>query len=193
MSLREYLEQSADALERSVTDALVSDFEAAVAATTRALSSGRPLLTCGNGGSAADASHIAGELVGRFRRERRAMKVIALSSDPATTTAISNDLGFDEIFARQVEAYGQADGVLLCLSTSGRSANVLRALTTAREMGMVTIGFTGSDAGPMERLCDHVLRAASKDTPMIQQIHVCLYHHFCERVEALVDASREAP
>ncbi len=144
------------------------------------------MLACGNGGSAADAQHIVGELVGRFLAERRALRAICLSANVATLTALGNDYGFDRVFSRQVEAHGEAGGVLLALSTSGNSANVLAALETARGMGLITIGFTGEGGGRMAPLCDHLIAVPSRFTPVIQQVHLCLYHHFCAAVEQAV-------
>jgi D-sedoheptulose 7-phosphate isomerase len=160
----------------------------AVAATAGALSAGRPVLACGNGGSAADAQHIVGELVGRFLRERRALRAICLSSNPAVLTAWSNDYGYATVFSRQVEAYAEPDGVLLGLSTSGNSENVVLALEAARAAGMVTIGLTGEGGGRMASLCDHLFAVPSRSTPAIQQVHVALYHCFCAGVEAAVAA-----
>jgi D-sedoheptulose 7-phosphate isomerase len=163
--------------------------EAAVRATAGALAAGRPLLVCGNGGSAADAQHIVGEMVGRFLRERRALRAICLSSNPAVLTAWSNDYSFETIFSRQVEAYAEPGGVLLGLSTSGNSPNVVLALEAARARGMVTIGLTGQGGGRMAPLCDHLLAVPSTSTPAIQQVHLCLYHCFCAAVEeAVVEA-----
>lgn len=156
----------------------------AVAATARALAAGRPLLACGNGGSAADAQHIVAELVGRFLRERRALRAICLSGDPAVLTAWSNDHGFDTVFARQVEAHAEPGGVLLALSTSGNSPNVVKALEAARARGMATIGLTGEGGGRMAPLCDHLFAVPSASTPAVQQVHLCLYHCFCAGVEA---------
>ncbi len=158
----------------------------AVATTARALAAGRPLLVCGNGGSAADAQHIVAELVGRFLRERRALRAICLSSDPAVLTAWGNDHGFDTVFARQVEAHAEPDGVLLALSTSGNSPNVVKALEAARARGMATIGLTGQGGGRMAPLCDHLFAVPSASTPAIQQVHLCLYHCFCAWVVAAV-------
>jgi D-sedoheptulose 7-phosphate isomerase len=160
--------------------------QAAVAATTTALAAGRPLLVCGNGGSAADAQHIVGEMVGRFLKERRALKAICLSSNPAVLTAWSNDHSFETVFSRQVEAYAEAGGVLLGLSTSGNSRNVVLALEAARAAGMVTIGMTGEGGGRMAPLCDHLLAVPSRSTPAIQQVHLALYHCFCAAVEETV-------
>ena len=158
----------------------------AVLLTARALAAGRPLLVCGNGGSAADAQHIVAELVGRFLRERRALRAICLSADAATLTAWSNDKGFDTAFARQVEAHAEPGGVLLALSTSGNSPNVVNALEAARARGMATIGLTGEGGGRMAALCDHLFAVPSSSTPAIQQIHLCLYHCFCAGVEAAI-------
>ena len=158
----------------------------AIAATARALAAGRPLLVCGNGGSAADAQHIVTELVGRFLRERRALRAICLSNDAATITAWSNDKGFDTAFARQVEAHAEPGGVLLALSTSGNSPSVVNALEAARARGMATIGLTGKGGGRMAPLCDHLFTVPSASTPAIQQVHLCFYHCFCAGVEAAI-------
>jgi len=162
--------------------------DAAVAATVRALRADRPLLVCGNGGSAADAQHIVGEMVGRFLKERRALKAFCLSSNPAVLTAWSNDYSYETLFSRQVEAYAEPGGVLLGLSTSGNSRNVVLALEAARYAGMETIGFTGEGGGKMGPLCDHLFAVPSRSTPAIQQVHVALYHCFCAAVEEAVIA-----
>jgi D-sedoheptulose 7-phosphate isomerase len=153
---------------------------------TDALAADRPLLVCGNGGSAADAMHIAGELVGRYLRERRALNVVCLSSNPSVLTAWANDYSYDTVFARQVEAYGREGGVLLGISTSGNSENVVRALEAAHVAGMRTIGLTGQGGGKMAPLCDILLDVPSRITPEIQQVHICLYHFICEQIEARV-------
>jgi D-sedoheptulose 7-phosphate isomerase len=156
----------------------------AVSATVEALATKKPLLVCGNGGSAADAQHIVGEMVGRFLKERRALKAICLSSNPAVLTAWSNDYSFETVFSRQVEAYAEPGGVVLGISTSGNSQNVVQALEAAKAHGMTTIGLTGEGGGKMAAFCDHLLAVPSKSTPAIQQIHICLYHYFCAKVEA---------
>jgi D-sedoheptulose 7-phosphate isomerase len=160
--------------------------QGAVAATVKALSEGKPLLVCGNGGSAADAEHIVGELVGRFLRNRRALNAICLASNAAVLTAWSNDFSFEQVFARQVEAHGAPGAVLLGLSTSGNSPNVVHALEAARGMGMATIGMTGEGGGRMAALCDHLLAVPSRFTPAIQQVHLALYHYYCAAVEEAV-------
>jgi D-sedoheptulose 7-phosphate isomerase len=149
-----------------------------------ALKAGKPLLVCGNGGSASDAMHIAGELVARFLKERKGLNCICLSSNPAMITAWANDYDYDSVFARQVEAYGQGGGVLLAISTSGNSKNVLQAAQKAKAMGLAVIGLTGGGGGKLAPLCDVLLDAPSTFTPMIQQVHLCLYHYLCEQIEA---------
>jgi D-sedoheptulose 7-phosphate isomerase len=157
------------------------------AATDLMLSSIRlnqPILVCGNGGSSADALHITGELVGRFLIQRKALNVICLSANVAVITAWANDCEYETIFSRQVEAHGIAGGVLFCLSTSGNSLNVLRALETAKRMGLTTIGLTGKGGGAMTKLCDVLLDVPSNSTPRVQEMHQIIYHFICERIEA---------
>ena len=182
--LADYLNQSADLLRETARTLDDDRMARAIALTVTALGANRPLLVCGNGGSAADAMHITGELVGRFLRDRRALKAICLAADSAVLTAWSNDFGYDTVFARQVQAYGEPGGVLLAISTSGNSANVIKALEAARAGGMASIGLTGQGGGKRAGLCDILLDAPSRSTPMIQQVHGCLYHYFCEKVEA---------
>lgn len=155
----------------------------AVASTARALAAGRPLLVCGNGGSAADAQHMVGELVGRFLRNRPAMKAICLAADPVVLTAWSNDHGFDTVFSRQVEAYGEPGGILFAISTSGNSPNIIAALEAARALRMTNIGLSGAGGGQMAALCDYLFAVPSSFTPAIQQLHLCLYHYFCAGLE----------
>ncbi len=156
---------------------------AAAAALVAALAAGRKVLVCGNGGSAADAQHVAAELVGRFARERRAFPALALTVDSSVLTAVGNDYGFDRVFARQVEAHGQAGDVLVAISTSGASPNVLRAVEAARARGLVTIGLTGRDGGELGRVADVHLNVPSSSTPRIQEAHATLLHVLCELVE----------
>jgi D-sedoheptulose 7-phosphate isomerase len=165
------------------TSPSIDKAEDAIEAISRALTKGLPLLVCGNGGSASDAMHIAGELVGRYLKERKALNCICLSSNPSVLTAWANDYSYDTVFARQVEAYGRAGGVILGLSTSGNSGNVVKAFETARQMGMTTIGLTGQGGGKMAPLTDILIDVPSKRTPDIQQVHICLYHFICEGIE----------
>lgn len=184
MSFGNYCLDSARLLEETakyVSDARVDE---AIGVTARALSANKAFLVCGNGGSASDAMHITGELVGRFLKERRALKAICLSSNPSVLTAWANDYSYDTVFSRQVEAFGELGGVILGLSTSGNSANVVKAFEEAKKIGMTTIGMTGQGGGKMAALSDILLDVPSRSTPAIQQVHICLYHYFCEMVEA---------
>ena len=185
-SFRAYLDTSRDALAAAaaaIDDALV---ERSVATIYAALAADKPLLICGNGGSAADAMHIAGELVGRYKKERRALRAMALAADPAVLTAWSNDYGYDTAFARQVEAFGEPGGVLLALSTSGNSKNVIAAAEAARKRAMTVVALTGAGGGKLAAKADILLAVPSAETPLIQQVHICLYHFLCAEVEARI-------
>jgi D-sedoheptulose 7-phosphate isomerase len=157
--------------------------EAAVA-VTEALRAGNKVLLCGNGGSAADAQHVAAELAGRLRLERGGLPAIALTVNPSVMTALANDYGYDMVFARQVEALGREGDVLVGISTSGRSPNVVKAFEAARAVGVVTVGLTGRDAGPMAELCDHLIAVPTDDTQRVQEIHIAAGHAICEIVES---------
>jgi len=183
MSLRDYLAESAAVLQLSIAAVSQETMDAAIGAVVDSLAAGKPLLVCGNGGSAADAMHITGELVGRFLQERRALKAICLSSNQAVITAWSNDYSYESVFARQVEAYGEKGAVLLGISTSGTARNVVAAFAQARAMGMTTIALTGEGGGHLAPLADHLLAAPSRGTPLVQQVHLCLYHYFCCQIE----------
>jgi len=182
-ALDRWLGEAAELLAATRAAGLDAAMDQAVERTVAALRANRPLLVCGNGGSAADAQHIVGELVARFLKERRALKAICLSSNPAVLTAWSNDYSYETVFARQVEAYAEPGGVLLGLSTSGNSANVLKAMEVARARGMTNIGLTGEGGGRMAALSDVLLAVPSRFTPAIQQVHLVLYHCFCAAVE----------
>jgi D-sedoheptulose 7-phosphate isomerase len=179
-----HLKQSLAALERANGDAAMLATAGTIADTViAALAAGNKLLIIGNGGSAADAQHIAAEIVGRYKQDRPGYAAIALTTDTSALTAITNDYGFEQVFARQVEGLGQRGDVLLALSTSGRSPNILAALRKARERGLVTVGFTGTKGQTMSATCDHLLIAPSDDTPVIQQIHLAVAHGICEEIE----------
>lgn len=184
--LNAYLDETIAVLRAVQDHNLEGELARATEITASALAKGLPVLVCGNGGSASDAMHIAGELVGRFRRERRGFNVIALSANPAVLTAWANDYDYRSVFARQVEAHGRRGGVLLGISTSGNSGNVVAALRVARETGMSTIGMTGQGGGAMTELCDVLLAVPSRVTPHIQEGHICLYHHLCDRIEEAI-------
>lgn len=156
----------------------------AVDHSVAALRNGHKLLFAGNGGSAADAQHWAGELVSRFYYDRPGLSAIALTTDTSILTAIGNDYGYDYVFARQVEALGQAGDVLFAISTSGNSKNIVRAIEAAREKRMVVVGFTGQGGGQMAGLCDLCFRVPSGETPRIQEGHEALGHLLCALIEA---------
>lgn len=157
---------------------------AAARACIAALRAGRKVLICGNGGSAADAQHWAGELVSRFHYDRPGLPAIALTTDSSILTAIGNDYGYDRVFARQVEALGVEGDVLLAISTSGDSSNVIAALQAAKERGIATVGFTGCAGGKMAAICDICIRIPSDSTPRIQEGHEVLGHAICAMIES---------
>ncbi|SRR6266581_467794 len=147
------------------------------------LRDGGKVLAFGNGGSAADAQHLAGELVGRFLRDRAALSAIALTTDSSVTTAIANDTGYDAIFRRQVEAHGRPGDVAVGITTSGRSPNVVEALQLARERGLVTVGLTGGGGGRLAGAVDYLIDVPHRETARIQEVHVMVVHILCQIVE----------
>lgn len=164
------------------TDALVSAAEC----TAGAMKSGRKLLVAGNGGSAAGAQHLAAEFVSRLTFDRRALPAIALTVDTSILTAIGNDYDYQNVFERQIEAWGQSGDVFLALSTSGNSKNILKGLVRARAMEIQTIGFSGNNGGSMDELCDYSIVVPSTVTMNIQECHLALEHTFCGLVEKLL-------
>ena len=165
--------------------ALIGQIASAVAGSVR---KGGRILICGNGGSAADSQHIAAELVGRFKKERRAISALALTTDTSILTALGNDYSFDKIFARQVEAHGRRGDVLIAISTSGSSANVLNAVNKAREMGLTAVGLLGRDGGVIKPVCDLVLVIGDMDTARVQEMHILAAHIICGLVEDSIAA-----
>jgi len=179
-----YLQRSQDAVERAAGDRTFVATAIAIAEhIARAFRNGGKLLLAGNGGSAADAQHIAAEFVGRFIGDRAALPAVALTTDTSALTAIGNDYGFERVFERQIRALGRSGDVFLAFSTSGRSPNVIAALKTARQIGLVTVGFTGASQSPMHALCDLVLAVPSEETAPIQQVHITVAHANCGLVE----------
>lgn len=179
-----HFERSAAALERAARDpALLKAVSDIATATTSALRAGGKILVAGNGGSAADAQHIAAEIVGRYKKERPGWPAIALTTDTSALTAISNDYGFEQVFARQVQALGRGGDVFIGMTTSGTSPNILAALKTARAQGLVAIGFTGAKGTSLAAQCDHLLVAPTDETPVVQQIHLTAGHAICDAIE----------
>lgn len=186
-----HFQSSLDGLTKAVqsTEMRVTTHTIA-SAVTDALKAGNKLLLIGNGGSAADAQHIAAEIVGRYKQERPGWAAIALTTDTSALTAIANDYGFEQIFARQVQGLAKRGDILFALSTSGRSPNILAALKMARDLGVVTVGFTGTKGESMRTACDHLFVSPTDDTPVIQQIHMMAMHAICDAVEqALIAAT----
>lgn len=165
---------------------LISTLEAAAQACIDCLQRGGKILLAGNGGSAADAQHIAGEFVSRFAYDRPGLPAIALTTDTSILTAIGNDYGYEKLFARQVQAHGNKGDVFIGYSTSGRSPNILFAFEEARGRGLVCVGLTGNRGGPMRELCDYLLEVPSSDTPKIQEGHLVLGHILCGLIENAV-------
>ena len=179
-----HFRRSLDVLERAASD---DKFRAALLAIAQSVEKtfrdGGKVMLAGNGGSAADAQHIAGEFLSRLRFDRNPLPAIALTTDSSVLTAVGNDYGYEQVFERQLRGLGRAGDVFIAISTSGKSPNVLAALRAAREIGIATVGFTGAAGGAMRPLCDMVLAAPSDDTPLIQQIHITAAHAICEMVE----------
>lgn len=180
----EKLGNSVATLQKVMTDdVLLSEVAEAAVVTGKALLAGRKLMVAGNGGSAADSQHLAAEFVSRLTVDRPAMHAIALTTDTSILTAIGNDYSYDNVFERQIEAFGQAGDVFLGISTSGNSKNVLKALHLSRKLGITTIGFSGRDGGKMPPLCDYNVIVPSEITANIQESHLALEHIFCHLVE----------
>ncbi len=163
---------------------LAGEVAAAADLITRALANGGRLLTAGNGGSAADAQHIAAELIGRFLKDRAPLRALALHGNASALTAIGNDYGFEQIFVREVQAHGRAGDVLLVISTSGNSPNILKAAATAKALGLAVIGLTGETGGDLRAACDLCVCIPSRVTPRIQEMHALIGHTLCQLVEA---------
>jgi len=190
----DYLAQSRDTLAAAIADPrFVATLGAIVDQVAGALAAGNKVLLCGNGGSAGDAQHLAGEIIGRFYYDRPAAPAVALTTDSSVLTAIANDYGYEQVFARQIQGLGRPGDVLIAISTSGRSPNVLRAIEAARERGLVSIGFAGKSGGDMAKACDFCLCAPAESTPLIQQIHLTAGHILCALIEERLFPRTAAP
>ena len=182
--IREEIRASVDVKQRMLNDpATIQIISEAAACMADALKNGGKILVCGNGGSAADALHIAGEIVGRFRKERPAYAAVALNADPAVMTAVANDYGFEQVFARQVEGLMTDKDILLGLSTSGNSVNVIRAFEKAKEIGGKTVLLSGGSGGRLRETADIAIVVPSDVTAHIQEAHECVYHILCGLIE----------
>ena len=171
----------------TTSERIGEDIETAAKLCIDGLKKGGKILIFGNGGSAADAQHIAAELVGRYKKEREALAAIALTTDTSAITSISNDYGYSRVFSRQIEALANKDDVVIGISTSGSSKNVINGLTLAKEIGCTVIGFSGKVGGTMNILCDINLSVPSDDTPRIQEMHIFIGHTICHLIEQAFD------
>lgn len=180
--IRKALDDTHSALLNSV-EACEGSITGLVQAVVQCIQHGGKVLLFGNGGSAADAQHIAAEFVNRFRMNRRPLAAIALTTDTSILTSISNDFSYDQVFSKQVEAIASQGDIVIGISTSGNSPNVVKGLETAHEKRAVTVGFTGMNSGAMKPLCDIIINAQSTDTPRIQEVHIFMAHIMCDLVE----------
>lgn len=164
-------------------DVFINKIQQCVELITTAFKNGNKVLFCGNGGSAADAQHLAAEFTGRFYKDRDALFAEALHVNSSYMTAVANDYGFDVVYSRMLNGIGKTGDVLVAISTSGNSANIINAVNTAKEKGMITIGFTGQVGGIMKDICDVLINVPSTDTPRIQESHILVGHIICQLVE----------
>ena len=172
--------------KRTLVDSQINELIEVVELVTHTFKNGQKVLLCGNGGSAADAQHIAAEWVTRYKGDRKALPAIALTVNTSDLTAIGNDYGFDDLFSRQVEAHGQSGDLLIAISTSGNSANVVKAVDTAKNNGLKTLGLTGQTGGKLKSLCDICLCVPSHETARVQEAHTTIMHAMCEHVDKVL-------
>ena len=185
--IKDYLVLSRNIIDEAIADqSFVSTIATISDRVAAALMAGNKILLAGNGGSAADAQHIAGEFLSRLNYDRAPVAAVALTTDSSVLTAIGNDYGYEHVFSRQVQGLGRAGDVLITISTSGRSKNILNALRAARASGILAVGFTGRGGGELSALCDLCLCAPSNVTPLIQQLHITAGHIVCGLVERRV-------
>ncbi len=180
--MKKYFEESSKIIFNFITnneDKLIE----VVNTVEKALKNNNKILICGNGGSAADSQHFAAELVGRYKMERKGLPSIALTTDTSILTAIGNDYGYDKIFERQVEGLGNKGDILIGISTSGNSENVINAVLKGKEIGLTTIGLLGKDGGKLKDIVDIPIIVSSNNTPRVQECHVVIYHSICEELE----------
>ena len=192
MSIQDQVKQLFDAsieTKHSAKEALATPIAMAIERMTEAFKAGNKILTCGNGGSAADAQHFSAELVCRFERERPGLPAVALTTDSSALTAISNDYAYDEVFAKQVSALGQPGDILFAISTSGNSANVVRAIEAAHDKGLTVVAMTGRDGGNIARLLqgnDVEIRVPSDSTARVQEVHLLTIHCLCHQIDEVL-------
>ena len=182
--LRDSLQEHLETIQ-SLLRSTLNEIEQSGQMICDALLAGKKVLLCGNGGSAADAQHIAAELVGCYEKQRRSWPAIALTTDTSALTAVSNDLGYEQVFARQLAGLAQAGDILIAISTSGRSKNVLKAVERARELRCRTIALTGSSSDPLGSMCDFTVAVPASRTSRVQEAHITIGHLWCEMVDQL--------
>ncbi|MBS1771727.1 MAG: D-sedoheptulose 7-phosphate isomerase [Bacteroidetes bacterium] len=182
--IKDIIQASIDTKMKVLNDpAMIQTIEQLTEKIVAAFKAGNKVLFCGNGGSAADAQHLAAEFSGRFYTDRNPLPSEALHCNTSYLTAVANDYGYDVVYSRIIKGSGKAGDVLIGLSTSGNSVNITNGLQTAREIGMITAGFTGEGGGKMKALCDYLIDVPSKDTPRIQECHITIGHIICQLVE----------
>lgn len=182
--IRDIITSSIDTKKKVLSnDELITTINDITALLVKAFEAGNKVLFCGNGGSAADAQHLSAEFSGRFYSDRKPLPSEALHCNTSYLTAVANDYGYEHVYSRVVEGTGKPGDVLVALSTSGNSTNITNALQTAREIGMITVGFTGESGGEMKNICDHLINIPSTDTPRIQEAHIMVGHIICQLVE----------
>ena len=184
-TIKAIIQASIDTKQKLLADpALVAEIEKVTKFVAQAFQNGNKVLFCGNGGSAADAQHLAAEFSGRFYTDRDPLPSEALHCNSSYMTAVANDYGYDVVYSRLVKAMGKPGDILIALSTSGNSVNILKALEQARQIGMINVGLTGETGGKMKGICDHLINVPSKDTPRIQESHILIGHIICQLVES---------
>ncbi|RYD54797.1 MAG: SIS domain-containing protein [Sphingobacteriales bacterium] len=183
-TIREIIQTSIDTKKNVLENPeLLHRIQQIVEAMVAALKNGNKVLFCGNGGSAADAQHLAAELSGRFYTDRDPLPSEALHCNSSYLTAVANDYGYDVVYSRLIKGLGKQGDILVGLSTSGNSTNIVKAMEQARQLGMINVGFTGETGGAMKDICDHLINVPSKDTPRIQEVHIMVGHIVCQLVE----------
>ena len=184
MDIKSYITDSINAKSKMLNSLdFIATIEEIVKVIVKAYSNNKKVLAAGNGGSAGDAQHLVGELISKVFKERPPLSAIALTTDTSVITAVSNDFGYEEVFARQVEANAQVGDVFIAISTSGNSANIIKALEVAKNKGVITVGFTGINECKMDEFCDYIIHVPSEKTPIIQESHIMISHIICAIVE----------
>ena len=185
--IKEYIQECIETKNKiSNDDGIINNISTAADLIINTFKNGGTVFTAGNGGSAADAQHIAGEFVSKFAIERRGLPAIALTTDSSILTAVSNDLGYENIFVRQIQTLAKQGDVFIAISTSGTSPNIVNAVNTAKSSNIYTIGLTGKTAAPIDKICDCIIKVPSDNVPVIQECHIMIEHIICDIVEKVI-------